>query len=314
MALLEVAGRDPARTNAEDIAFALAPRINAAGRLEDITIGVECLLAPDRERALPLAERLDALNRARRELELDITASAVSGVGQSPGDAAALCVYRRSWHQGVVGTVAGRLRERFNRPAIAFAPADDAAGRVIRGSARSVPELNIRDAIATVAARQPGLVLAFGGHAMAAGLTLTESRLEPFRAAFEGLCREQLGLRPASPTVLTDGDLPAEWISVEMARRLEDAGPFGAGFDPPLFDGLFEVIEAHRFGKRREHVAMVLAHYGGVVDAVYFDADRGPAQALPEVGARARIAYRLGYELRDEIATARLTVVHYQPL
>ncbi len=304
-ALLQVARRDPADLTADDLGFTIGPRLNAAGRLADMDIGIRCLLAPDLDTALPLAQQLDALNRERRELQVDMTAGAMRALA-SPDDKttrASVCVFDAGWHQGVVGTVAGRLREHFNCPAIAFAPA---TGELLRGSARSVPGFNIRDALASVAAAYPGLVPAFGGHAMAAGVTLTRARLEPFRAAFERICRAQLGPVPAVPVHVTDGDLPPEWMAPQVAELVMTAGPFGAGFAPPLFDGVFEVVSTRTFGNRNQHCSMVLTHYAGVVDAVAFN------RPAPVRGTRVQLVYRLGIDRYRGVATTRLIVEHLQ--
>ena len=250
-ALLQAAGRDPARATASDLGFYVGPRLNAAGRLTEMSLGVECLLCDDLGRALDLAGQLDALNRERREIEGEmrdqaetlVERLALRGDDLPPG----LCLYGKGWHEGVSGIVAARIRERYHRPVIAFA---EAADGLLRGSARSVEGLNIRDAIALVDRRRPGLIARFGGHAMAAGLTLRPEALGDFRLAFREAVREQLGDTPPVHEIRSDGELPSRLMTLETAETLRLGGPWGKGFPEPLFDGEFAVVQARLVGER----------------------------------------------------------------
>ncbi len=289
-ALLEVAGRAPERLVAADLAFAVGPRLNAAGRLDDMATGIRCLLTGEREEALELARQLDRLNRQRREIEREMEAEALAGLdalGLDPATApAGLCLYEPHWHQGVVGILASRLKERYHRPVIAFA-ADEAGGR-LKGSARSVAGLHIRDAIDAVATRHPGLVTRFGGHAMAAGLTLPEEHFDPFRRAFEEEVARLLGDDAGRATLLSDGELAAAELTLETAEQIRAGGPWGQGFPEPLFDGEFELVSRRIVGER--HLKMVVAHpAGGTIDAIAFHTT--DCAWPPRVG-RVALAYR----------------------
>ena len=288
-ALLQVAGRDPARATASDLGFFAAPRLNAAGRLEEMSIGVECLLTEDPARALDLATRLDALNRQRRDIEDGMRAEAeylverltFRGDEIPPG----LCLFGRGWHQGVSGIVAARIRERYHRPVIAFAEAGEG---MLRGSARSVDGLHIRDAIDTVGRRHPGLIERFGGHAMAAGLTLRAESLPIFRAAFADAVRAELGDLPPEREIHSDGELPPGLLSLETAEALRLGGPWGKGFPEPLFDGDFEVTSARLVGERHLKLRVRLGR-GPVIDAIGFNL----GERLQIAQGQVRLAYRL---------------------
>ena len=307
-ALLQVAGRDPARATATDLGFFVGPRLNAAGRLTEMTLGVECLLCDEPARALDLAGALDGLNRQRREIEGTMREQAETLVEriQLRGDdlPPAFCLYGKGWHQGVSGIVAARIRERYHRPCIAFA---DAGEGVLRGSARSVDGLNIRDAIDLVDRRRPGLIERFGGHAMAAGLTLRTAALADFRAAFREAVREQLGEAPVVRQIRSDGELPARLMNLETAEVLRLGGPWGKGFPEPLFDGEFEVVQARLVGER--HLKLRLKpERGPFLDAIGF----GLGERLPQARGCVRLAYRLDVnEYRGERAP-QLILEHLQ--
>ncbi len=243
-ALLEAAGREPREACAADLAFGVGPRLNAAGRMADMTAGVECLLAADAASAQGAAAELDRLNRQRREVEARMTEEALSGLeAQAEGIGPGVCVAAPGWHQGVTGILAARLKERYQRPAIAFAPGQ--SGGWLTGSARSIPGLHMRDLLARVQRASPGLVERFGGHAMAAGLTIPASALEPFRAAFAAVLEEALGGGEPPPSCYdSDGPLAAEELTLETAAALRYGGPWGMGFPEPRFDGLFAVRQA----------------------------------------------------------------------
>ncbi|MFC4727608.1 single-stranded-DNA-specific exonuclease RecJ [Coralloluteibacterium thermophilus] len=253
-ALAEVAGRPLALLSATDIAFALAPRLNAAGRLEDMSVGVECLLATDPDHARQLAAVLDGINGERRALqqqmvdEADALAAAVAlDAGALPP---ALCLYDPGWHPGVVGLVASKLKERLHRPVIAFAPVEPGSD-ALRGSARSIPGFHIRDALAAVDARCPGLIPRFGGHAMAAGLSLPQAALPALAEAFIGHAQETLDAALLQRELESDGPLDPQDFCRELAELLRAAGPWGQGFPEPVFDNEFEVLDVRELGGGR---------------------------------------------------------------
>jgi single-stranded-DNA-specific exonuclease len=299
-ALLAVAGCDPNRAVARDLGFFAAPRLNAAGRLEDMALGVECLLTDDPEQAAALAGELDSLNRRRREIENDMKVeadAALAALHLEPGGLPpALCLFDPGWHQGVIGILAARLRERWNRPAIAFAPGEEG---LVRGSARSVEGLHMRDLIDAVDKRHPGLIRRFGGHAMAAGLTLEEAALAPFRAAFCQAVRGEMGDLPPVREFLSDGELPPQSFDLATAQILRHGGPWGKGFPEPLFDGVFQVLNRKQVGAG-EHLRLRLRAEGGAglaIDGIGFRL----GEHLDGPGDRVRLAYRLDVnEFRGE--------------
>ncbi len=246
-ALFEVSGRDARRAVTSDLGFAIGPRLNAAGRLEDMTIGVECLLADDPGRAGELAAILHAINAERRELQASMVEDALARVrGEAATDALGIVLFDPAWHPGVVGLVAARIKEQRQRPVVAFAPAGN--GDELRGSARSVPGFHIRDALAAVDARCPGLIVRFGGHAMAAGLTLPLANYAQFAVAFDAVVRERISAEALLPVVTTDGELGVGELSLELAQQLRMAGPWGQGFPAPLFDNVFECVSCRAMG------------------------------------------------------------------
>lgn len=310
-ALFAVTGRVMARASVADIAFQLGPRLNAAGRLADMSLSIDCLLCDDPARALALAQELDRLNRERRVIETEMRAQALDSLQRWPltdGELPfGLCLFDPDWHPGVVGIVAGRIRERVHRPVIAFA-ADHDPGQ-LRGSARSVPGLHIRDVLATVAARQPDLIGRFGGHAAAAGLSLPAAHLAAFRAAFDAAVREQLRLEDLNGCLWSDGELEPAELALETAEQLREAGPWGQGFPEPLFDGLFTVT-AHRIMKE-QHVKLWLQPPGArqSVEAVAFHR----ADQFAPSATRLRVAYKLdANEWRGE-RRLQLRVEHLEP-
>ncbi len=288
-ALLQVAGRDPSGVTAGDLGFFVAPRLNAAGRLEEMSLGVECLLTDDPGRALEIAQTLDELNRRRREIEGEMKDQAESLLDSLILDGEmlppALCLFGEDWHQGVSGIVAARIRERYHRPVIAFAAAGDDR---LRGSARSIDGLHIRDALDRVDRRHPGLIERFGGHAMAAGLTLRNGTLDVFRDAFVEAVRAQLGDVSPEPEIQSDGPLPAHLLTLKTAEALRLAGPWGKGFAEPHFDGVFDVLEARIVGER--HLKLRVAPPDGEpLDAIGFHF----GERLDEARGRVQLAYRL---------------------
>jgi len=292
-ALIRVAKRDAGRLTATDLGFALGPRLNAAGRLEDMSLGIECLLSDDDTAALAMAERLDDLNRERRRIETEMQTQAqaclesLAADAQPATDSVSLCLYHEDWHQGVIGILASRLKDRLHRPVIAFAPAGEDE---IKGSARSVAGLHIRDALDAVATRYPGLIVKFGGHAMAAGLSLRPGDLAAFQAAFEAEVRRHLDPAELRGVIYSDGELAAEEISLDVAELLRDAGPWGQGFPEPVFDGRFEVAQRRRVGERHLKLVLRLPGTERHVDAIAFNTG---VEACPAERGEIRIAYRL---------------------
>lgn len=251
-ALLDVAGRDAATVDAATLGFVVGPRLNAAGRLENMGQGVACLLSDDRDEARRMAAELDQLNRARRDIESDMVEGA--DAARVLPDAVGLCLYDPDWHEGVVGLVASRAKQSAHRPVIAFAPSNDAG--LLKGSARSIPGLHIRDAIAAVDRAEPGLVERFGGHAMAAGLSLRDQALDAFAAAFDRACRQLLTEADLQASIDSDGVLAPQELTLDTARALEAAGPWGQGFPEPVFDGHFVVSDARIVGERHVRYAL----------------------------------------------------------
>ena len=284
-ALLAVAGREPRRIAASALGFALGPRINAAGRLEHMDRGIECLLAPDMARAQPLAEELDAINRQRREMQDDMQLAALEQLaGRLDASAAGLCVQADDWHEGIVGLIASRLKEEHHRPAVAFAPTADGQ---LKGSARSVPGFHLRDALALIDARHPGLIEKFGGHAMAAGLSLARDNFAPFAAAFESVCAAGLSEEMKTALWLSDGALAAGEISAANAQLLAAGGPWGQGFEEPQFDNEFEVVSQRIVGSGHLKLRLRAAGAEAVLDAIAF----GVSQTLPP--GPQRLVYQL---------------------
>ncbi len=289
-ALFSAAGRDASRANAFDLGFALGPRINAAGRLSDMTLGIECLCTDDPARALELARQLDAINRERREIEAGMREQAEAKLDelmQNPalkGDAPpALCIYEAEFHEGVIGIVAGRLKDRLHRPTFVFATGADGQ---LKGSGRSIPGFHLRDALDLVSKRHPELLKKFGGHAMAAGCTLVEHGFEAFNAAMQQVAREWLDAAALTRTLRTDGPLPAEAFTPETVREL-DAQVWGQAFEAPLFCDEVQVISQRIVGER--HLKLRLRQGGVLRDAIWF----GHIDPVPERGL---LAYRLSLD------------------
>ncbi|WP_051278782.1 single-stranded-DNA-specific exonuclease RecJ [Chitinilyticum aquatile] len=289
-ALCRIAGRNPARAGCFDLGFALGPRLNAAGRLDDMSLGIACLLAGSIDAAEPLARELDRMNRTRREIEGGMREEAeqilerVNVAGQF-----SVVLFQPDWHQGVVGIVAARVKERFHRPTIVFAQASDTE---IKGSGRSIPGLHLRDALDLVSKRHPNLIQRFGGHAMAAGLSLRPADFSRFAAAFEAVCAELMEGRLPEQVVDTDGELPPEGFHFAQVEKLEQQ-VWGQGFPAPVFTGTFSVVEQRLVGEK--HLKLRLATpYGQVFDAMRFS----HAEPLPPTISA---AYRIGInEFRGE--------------
>ena len=298
-ALFQVAGRDPRRASAYDLGFALAPRLNAAGRLADMALGIECLVTDDPQRAAAIATELDGLNRERRNIEADMQEAALAAVERvSPGNNFSLSLFDADWHQGVVGIVASRIKDRYHRPTIAFARAGNGE---LRGSGRSIAGLHLRDALDRVAKRHPDLILKFGGHAAAAGLTLRESDFGRFADAFEAAAREALTPADLEEEIATDGSLAVGDTSVENAALLK-AQIWGQGFPEPLFLDQFEVLGQRVVGQR--HLKLRLARERREFDAILF----GTTVRLPQ---RIEAVYRLDLNDFNGSRSAQLILRHW---
>ncbi len=308
-ALAQVAARDIATLSAGDIGFGIAPRINAAGRLEDMAAGIECLLCDEPVRALELATALDAINRERRALQQQTTDEAeavLASISPAAGDPpVALCLHDPQWHAGVVGLVASKLAQRAHRPAVVFAPAQP-GGAELRGSARSIPGLHIRDVLAAVDAANPGLVERFGGHAMAAGLTLAASNLPAFETALRATVAAMLDPAVLQAELWTDGELAPDGFDRATADLLRDGGPWGQGWPEPLFDGTFDVLAWRVVGER--HLKLELGHDGRRLNAIHFGGWDGT-----EPPRRVRIAYRLQADDWRGGDAVQLVVEHREP-
>tara|TARA_R110000787_G_scaffold38998_21_gene97939 strand:- start:21845 stop:23620 length:1776 start_codon:yes stop_codon:yes gene_type:complete len=293
LALLELANRDHRHLVAADLGFAVGPRLNAAGRLEDMSIGINCLLTDDVGEARRLALQLDELNRDRRTIEADMEREALSIVSALRFDEDTmpwgLCLMDAQWHQGVVGLLASRIKDRFHRPVIAFAKGNDSD---LKGSARSIPGLHIRDVLDTVAAENPGLVDKFGGHAMAAGLSLPANNFDRFAMAFDTEVRRLLTAADLEAEIITDGELEVEQLNLAVAQQLRAGGPWGQQFPEPSFYGKFNVIEHRIVGERHLKLTLGCPTEGGqLVDAIAFGAvDKHELADLP---AQLAMVYRL---------------------
>ncbi|QEQ95648.1 single-stranded-DNA-specific exonuclease RecJ [Neptunomonas concharum] len=312
LALIEISGRRKERLVASDLGFALAPRLNAAGRLEDMSIGIECLLSDDEDYARELAQTLDQLNLERRGIEQEMQQQALSLLDQIQLDQTSLpfglCLYDASWHQGVVGILASRIKEKTHRPVIAFAPGD--VGE-IKGSARSIPGLHIRDALDQIATYHPGLITKFGGHAMAAGLTLAADHFDLFCEAFDQVVRQQLSAEDLDQRLETDGSLLPEELSISLAEHIREAGPWGHHFPEPLFDGDFRILQQRLVGKKHLKLVLMDPASGMHLDAIQFNTDLSswPNEACKSV----RVVYKLDVnEFRGQ-RTVQLLIEYIEP-
>lgn len=303
MALFQVAGRDPDRASTYDLGFMLGPRLNAAGRLTDMTVGIECLLCRDPGRAAELAAQLDALNRERREIEAGMQASALTLMdGIEAQDSWSLSLFDTRWHQGVIGILAARLRERYHRPVIAFAPGDNGEAK---GSGRSIPGLHLRDALDLVSKQHPKLILRFGGHAAAAGLTIRQADVARFAEAFELAVRGQLSESDLQQQIETDGGLTPDEVDLGLAEML-DTQVWGQGFPTPAFRDVFEVVEQRIVGGRHLKLRLRRPDHNRVLDAILFG-EQGP---LP---TRISSVYRVQVNDFNGRRSVQLVLDHWQP-
>lgn len=300
-ALFAVAGRNPAQANTFDLGFAVGPRINAAGRLADMSLGIECLITDDESRALQLARELDQINQQRRGIESTMQDQALASLdGVDASDRATVCVYHPDWHQGVVGLVASRLKEAWWRPTLAFARTGDDE---LRGSGRSIPDVHLRDVLDLVSKRLPGAILKFGGHAMAAGLTLRESAYDSFQTAFDEAVKTLTGKSHFEPIIETDGSLESGYANADVAGMLQQQ-VWGAGFPAPVFRDTFRVV--HQRLLKEKHLKLSLERGHQRFDAIWFN----HPQTLPET---IDAAYRLDQNVWNGMISAQLMIEYAGP-
>ena len=309
-ALLQVAGRSPQRVTAMDLGYVVGPRLNAAGRLTDMSLGIECLLTDDPAAAQAIAAKLDALNRERRSIEATMQEQALAAIASLRLDKMklprGLCLFDESWHQGVIGLVASRIKERTHRPVIAFAPASDSE---VKGSARSVPGLHIRDALDAIAARHPHLLNRFGGHAMAAGLTLRRADLEAFREVFDAEVSRHLSDGDLQGMVISDGELASEELTLPVAELLRAAGPWGQGFPEPVFDGCFDVVSQRVVGEKHLKLSLRAPEHPKTLEAIAFNrVPEGRAASY----SRIRAAYKLDVNEYQGYRSLQLIIEHLE--
>jgi single-stranded-DNA-specific exonuclease len=289
-ALLEISEKPSKNLTAPDLGFSVAPRLNAAGRLDDMSIGIECLLTDEVSRAREYAKILNDLNLERRMIEHEMQTTALQVLKKVEPTVSnttlGVCLFDEEWHQGVIGILAGRIKDRINKPVIAFAVSNDTE---LKGSARSVSGLHIRDVLADIAVLHPDLILKFGGHAMAAGLTIMRNNFERFAISFNQAVSSKLTLQDLKNNILSDGQLTNADFSLEICELIRDGGPWGQGFPEPFFDGEFDLLEQRIVGSK--HLKMVVCHEDKVIDAIAFNVDlnKWPNHRCKKV----HLAYRL---------------------
>ncbi|MEJ2398797.1 MAG: single-stranded-DNA-specific exonuclease RecJ, partial [Gammaproteobacteria bacterium] len=311
LALLQVSGRDYRRVTSQDLGFCVGPRLNAAGRLDDMSIGIECLLSDDMGRALERAKVLDDFNRERRRIEQTMREQAEHQLNaleytRAQNLPSAICLYDPEYHEGVIGILAGRIKEALHRPVIVFAASGD---DLIKGSARSIPGLHIRDALDRIATRHPGLLTKFGGHAMAAGLTLRRQDFEQFRSAFIETADDLLDDDDLQRILHSDGSLSANDIDLSLAELLRNAGPWGQGFPEPVFEGRFELVQRRIVGEH--HLKMLVRDGDRHFDAIAF---RTTDEGWPEQVREVQLAYRLDVNEYNGQRSAQLLVEYLSPV
>lgn len=313
-ALLAISGREAHQAIAADLGFAIAPRLNAAGRLEDMSLGIECLLSDDDGQARMLAARLDQLNKERRVIEAQMQEDALMSIEalplseDDPALPVGVCLFQEHWHQGVIGILAARIKDRLHRPVIAFAPTNNGE---IKGSARSVPGVHIRDVLDAIAVRHPKILNKFGGHAMAAGLSLMKRNFAAFSVAFDEEVRRHLTEDNLLGVILSDGELLPNELNLDLAVLLRSSGPWGQTFPEPLFDGIFEIIDQHVVGERHLKMVVRVPGYDMLLDAIAFNTNE---DALPRDSSQFHLAYKLDVnEFRGQRST-QLLVEHIEAL
>ena len=314
-ALLTVAGRSPHRVQAADMGFAVGPRLNAAGRLDDMSIGIRCLLADTDREAMAIAQELDSLNRERRAIESSMQVEALRELDNMQGELEGelpmgMCIYRGDWHQGVIGILASRIKDKFHRPVIVFAESNDDE---LKGSGRSVKGIHLRDVLDELATTNDGLLNKFGGHAMAAGLTLKKQDLNRFKMAFNKVVSAHAGTHGLEPIIETDGELTASDLSMELAELIEHGGPWGQDFPEPCFDGEFVLRSQKIVGEK--HLKMILSPMNNPqieIDAIAFNVDTAtwPNSECEQV----RVVYKLSINEFRGNKTLQLMVDYFEKL
>ena len=309
-ALLEIANREPVQLKAQDLGFVIGPRINAAGRMETMDIGIECLLAPDIQSAYPLAQQLDQLNTERRQVEIQMKQEALAELTRLKLDqtsmAAALVLFEPHWHQGVIGIVAGRLKEQFHRPSIVFAADDD--GIHIKGSARSIDGIHIRDAIEHIAEQYPHLVSHFGGHAAAAGLTIQKQHFNLFKQVFEQFIAS-MDTSLFNEILWTDGELPLSAFQIETVDELQNLTPWGQKFPSPIFEGIFKIVD-YRWLKEIHLKLRLVLEKGQIVEAIAFNAhEKFEFNSMQD---HVRLIYELGKNEFNGKVSVQLRVIYLE--
>jgi len=313
VALVQQAGRQLDQLQATDLGFVLAPRLNAAGRLDDMSVGIECLLTSDAGRAQQLAQQLDQLNQQRRTIEGEMQEQATVIVSQLQAAETAelppcICLFQPDWHEGVVGIVASRIKERWHRPSLIFAQGE---GGLLKGSARSIPGFHIRDALAAVDVKNPGLIARFGGHAMAAGLSLAADRLDEFKQALNDYAKSHLDPALLARSWRTDGTLNAADMQLQQAQMLAAAGPWGQGFEAPTFHGDFDLVQQRIVGQKHLKLVVAETHTGKRLDAICFNVD---LNVWPTNYKRARLVYGLDVNEFRGRQSLQLIVEAIEPL
>ena len=312
-ALLQVSGREAQKIKAQDLGFAIGPRLNAAGRLDDMSLGIACLLAEDLKTALDIAHQLDDLNKKRRVIENTMQNEAFTFLDErhfkNDNMPAGICLFQEDWHQGVVGLVASRVKEKTNRPTIAFARANDGS---IKGSARSIPGLHIRDVLEAIAAKYPDLITKFGGHAMAAGMSLPPDQFEKFKEAFAKEVELRVNPEDLEGKIISDGELQPGDLRLDIAELIQSAGPWGQGFPEPLFDGEFTIISQRIVGQRHLKLVLQAPNADEYIDAIAFNVD---LETWPNYETqRATLAYRLEVNDFNNRKRLQLLVEHLMPV
>jgi len=318
-ALINVAGRNQKNMVSMDLGFFIAPRLNAAGRLEDMSLGIECLLEDDYEKAFKLATKLHSLNLERRKIEQDMSMQATEilnniQIDQKSQIAIGLCLYNKDWHQGVIGILASRIKDKLHRPVIVFANADNDSKNddpLLKGSARSVPGVHIRDIMEAVATKNPGLISNFGGHAMAAGLSIDHSKYDTFCREFDKEVQNHLTNDQLSHTIYSDGALQAEDYNLGLAEQLQFGGPWGQGFPEPLFDGLFDVLERRVVGESHLKLRLKFPDSHCIVEGIAFNNNDS---AWPKSVKQVVLAYKLAVNEFRGTRSPQIIIEHIQPI
>jgi single-stranded-DNA-specific exonuclease len=310
-ALIEIAGRDIEMIGAADLGFSVAPRLNAAGRLDDMSLGIECLLTDDLSTAQDYAKQLDVLNRERRNIESEMKTQAIASLKKLELDERmlplGLVLFDPTWHQGVIGIIASRIKDKYHRPVIAFAPTET---NELKGSARSISGIHIRDVLDSIATQHPTLITKFGGHAMAAGLSLLPDRLIEFQKVFYHELEKHLTHEALQGEILSDGELDEGDISIKTTEMLIDAGPWGQGFPEPIFDGVFEILDQRIVGQQHLRLSLRAINGQRIYSAVkfYIDLDEWPNYHCN----KARIAYKLEINVFNNLKNVQLNIVYIE--